>query len=302
MKILLTGATGFIGHHLIKSLPASDELIVVSRQAPHGRQAIPHPNVSLYPLDAIKDVNDIDVIINLAGEPIIGKRWSASQKQILCQSRWQTTDNLVNLIAQSTPKPRVLINASAVGIYGTNQPHAVDEATAIEPPLDFAQEICRTWEQKALAAQSSLTRVSLIRIGIVLGDGGALAKMKLPFSLGLGGKIADGHQGMSWVHIDDLVALLQHCIHDPHYHGLYNATAPNPVSNREFTQALGQQLQRPTCLPMPAFMLNVLLGESAMLLTQGQWVLPKRAIAQGFHFKFPDLAAALQDIYPQSRP
>ncbi|MGL4474095.1 MAG: TIGR01777 family oxidoreductase [Shewanella sp.] len=307
MKILITGASGFIGRHWLNALADEHDLVIVSRQDANNIKGLPLGRINIVKLEALTHLNDFDVILNLAGEPIIDKRWTAAQKEKICYSRWHITDTLVKLLSISTPKPRVFISASAIGVYGTWNTKPQDETTPIRGiseqnprQVDFAQQVCSTWEKKAFAAQSELTRVCIIRIGIVLGHGGALAKMKLPFTLGLGGKIASGKQGMSWIHIDDLTALMLRCLQDPDFSGIYNGTAPNPVSNNDFTQALGKQLQRPTLFAVPALVLNALFGESASLLTQGQYILPTRAINQGFQFNYPTMATALAQIYSKN--
>ncbi|MGL5392812.1 MAG: TIGR01777 family oxidoreductase, partial [Shewanella sp.] len=243
----------------------------------------------------IDDLNHIDAIVNLAGEPIVAKRWSKQQKQLICDSRWNITARLSQLISQSDNPPKVMVSASAIGFYGRQGELLLDEDAP--PHREFSHEICQTWEQLALKAASDNTRVCIIRIGIVLGKGGgALGKMLPPFKLGLGGPIGHGRQGMSWIHVEDLLSLIDFLLTHNTCQGIFNATAPNPVSNADFSQCLGKALHRPACIPTPALLLRLAMGEMADLLTEGQFVIPKRALEAGFGFKFPHLPAALADV------
>ncbi|MGI2260347.1 TIGR01777 family oxidoreductase [Shewanella sp. GXUN23E] len=296
MNILITGATGFIGQALVSRLAGQHNLLLLTRDPLKAARLLPDPNCRFIDnLDSLSTLNDTDAIINLAGEPIIGKRWNPQQKQRLCHSRWDITETLAALIRRSETPPQVFISASAVGFYGTWNTESLTESST--PKADFAHAICARWESLALGAASEHTRVCIARIGIVLGkQGGALAKMLPAFKLGLGGPIGHGQQGMSWIHLDDLLSLLEFMLNSPTAKGIYNAVAPNPVSNREFAITLGKALHRPAVLPAPAWMLSVLLGEQAMLLTQGQYVLPTRAIEAGFNFRYPQLSQALAAI------
>ncbi|MCF1427276.1 MAG: TIGR01777 family oxidoreductase [Shewanella sp.] len=296
MNILITGATGFIGQALVSRLAPEHTLLILTRNPQKAARVLRHPHCSFTDnLDSLSDLNGIDAVINLAGEPIVGKRWSPAQKQRLCHSRWDITQQLAELIRQSDIPPPVFISASAVGFYGIRNTEALTESSIPNP--DFAHEICAKWEALALSAANEHTRVCIPRIGIVLGSqGGALAKMLPAFKLGLGGPISDGKQGMSWIHLEDLLSLLEFMLKSPTVAGIYNAVAPGPVSNREFTQTLGQALHRPAIVPAPAWVLNSLLGEQAMLLTKGQYVMPERALAAGFNFRYPRLSEALAAI------
>ncbi|MGL4612348.1 MAG: TIGR01777 family oxidoreductase [Shewanella sp.] len=297
MKILITGASGFIGSQLVARLAPEHQLTILSRHPQASRQLLGTEHQYLASLNEIDDLNHIDAIVNLAGEPIVAKRWSKQQKQVICDSRWNITARLSQLISQSQHPPRVLVSASAIGFYGRQGEQRLDEDAT--PHVEFSHEICHTWEQLALAAASTNTRVCIIRIGIVLGQGGALAKMLPPFKLGLGGPIGHGRQGMSWIHVEDLLGLIDFLLRHDTCQGIFNATAPNPVSNAEFSQALGKALHRPACLPMPALLLRLAMGEMSELLTEGQFVIPKRALAAGFNFKYPQLQAALTQVVAQ---
>ncbi|QUN07147.1 TIGR01777 family oxidoreductase [Shewanella yunxiaonensis] len=296
MKILITGATGLVGTALVANLETEHQLVIVSRNPLVARQKLGIHHEYLPSLDGLTDLNGIDAVINLAGEPIVGKRWSEMQKQVICRSRWDITSRLASLIKASTTPPSCFISGSAIGYYGGQDETLLDEdATPVE---EFSHYICAEWERRALIAQSSNTRVCIIRTGVVLAaNGGALAKMLPAFRLGLGGPIANGRQGMSWIHLSDLVELILFLLSHKQAHGIYNATAPYPVSNAEFARSLGKVLQRPAILPAPAFMLKLLFGEMAELLIEGQYVIPSKAMNEGFRFQFPKLEQALADLF-----
>ncbi|MCL1075055.1 TIGR01777 family oxidoreductase [Shewanella dokdonensis] len=296
MKILITGATGLVGTALVASLEPEHQLLIISRNPLLARQKLGLHHEYLPSLDGLQDLNGIDAVINLAGEPIVGKRWSELQKQRICRSRWDITSRLSSLIKASSQPPRCFISGSAIGYYGSQDDTLLDEDAT--PQEEFSHYICAEWERRALVAQSSATRVCIVRTGIVLAaKGGALAKMLPAFRVGLGGPIADGQQGMSWIHLVDLIELLLFLLNHPQTQGIYNATAPYPVSNAEFARALGRALQRPAVLPVPAFVLKLLFGEMAELLIKGQYVIPTKAMNEGFHFQFPKLEQALADLF-----
>jgi len=250
------------------------------------------------PLAAFEDLSSehqFDAVINLAGEPVAAKRWTEKRKQQLLDSRLETSQNLMDAIARMAKPPDCLINASAVGFYGDQGNNNVDEATL--PVDDFGHQLCAQWEQKACQAESLGMRVCIIRIGLVVGrDGGFLGKMLPVFKLGLGGPFGDGQQWMSWVHRDDLVRLIEWLLDHKRCQGIYNATAPNPVSNENFTKTLAALLRRPALLPMPAKMAQLLFGEMAQLFLTGQRVVPRRITETGFEFHYSDLKAALAEV------
>lgn len=296
MNILITGASGFIGQQLVKHLADQHELFLLTRNPANSRQQLGGQYQYFTSLDELDDLNHIDVVINLAGESIVARRWSKKQKQRICNSRWNITARLSQLILQSKNPPQVMISGSAVGFYGRQGDKLIDENAAAH--IEFSHEICQEWERLALNA-SMKTRVCIIRIGIVLGHGGALAKMLPPFKLGLGGPIGSGLQGMSWIHIQDIVALISFLMHHPECQGIFNATAPYPVSNGEFAKTLGKVLHRPTLLTTPSLILRLVMGEMSELLTEGQFVIPKHALEAGFKFNFEQLEPALKDVlYP----
>jgi len=246
-------------------------------------------------LEDLSSEHQFDAVINLAGEPIAAKRWTAKRKQQLLDSRLKTTQNLMDAIARMAKPPDCLINASAVGFYGDQQDCDEDETTL--PADDFAHQLCAQWEQKACQAESLGVRVCIIRIGLVVGRGGGfLAKMLPVFKLGLGGPFGDGQQWMSWVHRDDLVRLIGWLLDHERCQGIYNATAPCPVTNENFTKMLTALLRRPALLPMPAKVAQLVFGEMAQLFLTGQRALPRRITEEGFEFHYPDLKTALAEV------
>lgn len=294
MNILITGASGFIGSKLVNLLAGEHQLTILSRHPSTTRQSLGANHQYLTSLNDIDDLNHFDAVVNLAGEPIVAKRWSKRQKQVICTSRWNITARLSQLIKQSTNPPKVMVSGSAIGFYGRQGKQPLDETS--QPHIEFSHEICSTWEQLAQDAASDKTRVCIIRIGIVLGQGGALAKMLPPFKLGLGGPIGHGRQGMSWIHIDDVTALIDFLLNQENCQGIFNATAPHPVSNGEFAKTLGKVLNRPALLTTPPLALRLAMGEMSELLTEGQFVIPKRALEAGYIFKYSELEAALTSI------
>jgi hypothetical protein len=298
MRILITGGTGFIGAHLCgQLLEAGHQLVVFSRRPEQVESLCGQAVEAIGSLDEITPQSEFDAVINLAGEPIADKRWSARRKQLLMESRLETTRKLVQAVAAMHRPPSCLINASAVGFYGDQGDRPVDESTP--PHEEFSHELCRLWEQAANKAAEYGVRVCIVRIGLVVGPGGGFVSRMLPaFKLGLGGPLGNGRQWMSWVHRSDLVRLFEWLLTHDQARGVYNGTAPNPVTNREFTRTLAKVLHRPACLPMPAFAAKALFGEMSRLLLTGQRVYPKRVTDAGFEFNYPQLQAALESVLP----
>ncbi|MEW6983151.1 TIGR01777 family oxidoreductase [Colwelliaceae bacterium 6471] len=297
MKYLITGGTGLIGTKLIAELRKKDdiEIAVLTRNSDLARIKLGNDINYINKLTQ-ESVDNQDVIINLAGEPIADKRWSAAQKEKICHSRWSITDELVKLISTAIHPPKVLISGSAIGIYGRQNNHPIDESF-VHYHEEFSHRICKRWEKIALAAQSQDTRVAILRTGIVLDKyGGALAKMLPPFKLGLGGKIADGTQRMSWIHIDDMVAAIIYIIEQQSIDGVVNMTAPTPVSNLEFSKTLSKVLSRPCLFTTPQWMLKLIFGEMSDLLVYGQNVHPKKLLEHGFNFKYSYINDALNQL------
>ncbi|AZQ85864.1 TIGR01777 family protein [Colwellia sp. Arc7-635] len=298
MNILITGGSGLIGQALIKRLQA-DRIIVLTRNPEKSANVLPNNIEVTSSLDEV-DFNNLDVVVNLAGEAIVDKRWSSTQKNIICQSRWQITQNLVDKIHAATTPPHSFISGSAIGFYGRQGASAIDEAHQ-DIHDEFSHQVCQKWEAIAQQANSDKTRVCLIRTGIVLAsNGGALSKMLPAFKFGLGGPIANGQQFMSWIHIDDMVAVLLAAIEQPALSGVINATAPTPVSNQGFSETLSTVLSRPCMFRVPAFVLRILLGESADLILYGQNVLPRKLLDNHFKFQYPSLQKALTQLLLKS--
>lgn len=296
MKILITGGTGFIGSALTRSLIVQGWEVTVLSRNPDSVEKICGTGVK--PLNHLNQLNPEDsfqVIINLAGAPIFAARWSDARKQIIRDSRISLTQQLVECMARMTVKPELLISGSAIGYYGDQGDVVLTEQSAARE--EFSQKLCADWESEAKKAAQFGVRVCLIRTGLVLAEGGGLLqRMLLPFRLGLGGRLGDGQQWMSWIHRQDWIAIAQTMIADTSMQGAYNATAPNPVTNSEFTRMLAQCLKRPALFPVPAWLLKILLGEMSGLVLGSQRVIPERLLVQGFKFQYPDLSSALNQV------
>lgn len=294
MNILVTGGTGFIGKALLPHL-THERITVLSRNPPRAYQQLGHHIKVIDTLDALPNLDDFDAVINLAGEPIINKRWTERQKQEICQSRWTITRQLVDKIKAGEHPPQILISGSAVGFYGDQQSRSFDESLEVNHQ-DFAHRVCRQWEEEAQAAQSEHTRVCLLRTGIVLArHDGALARMLPAYQLGFGGPIGSGQQYFPWIHLQDMVKGILFLLKHDEASGTYNFTAPYPVTNQEFSRTLAKVLHRPHFFKTPAWLLKLGLGEAATLLLDSQRALPKRLQEQGFHFCFPKLEHALEE-------
>lgn len=242
------------------------------------------------------DFNQIDAVVNLAGEPIADGRWTEKRKQLICHSRWQITEQLVSLIQQANTPPHTLISGSAIGFYGRQSADSIDESYQSYYP-EFSHDICARWENLANRARSAKTRVCIVRIGIVLAShGGALKKMLPPFKLGLGGVIGHGEQYMSWIHQDDLIQAFDFLLQHREAEGVFNGTAPMPVPNHQWTKLLAQRLGRPAIFPMPTLIAKLLFGEMSDLLLYGQNVYPQRLLDAGFKFKYTQCRAALEAL------
>ena len=296
MKAVVTGATGFVGRELLKQL---DEPIVLSRNAAKAKATLGsgvrvfewNPLAEPAPAEAFAGA---DAVFHLAGEPVAEGRWTPAKKKLLMASRTTGTANLVRgLEAAGNPRPPVLVSASAIGYYGSRGDETLTESAA--PANDFLAQICIGWEREAAAAERLGMRVAMARIGIVLGRGGALQKMLLPFKLGLGGRLGAGKQWMSWVHVDDIVGMFLHAATHADVRGPYNAVGPTPVTNTDFTKALGRVLHRPTLFPAPPFALRVALGEFAEVLLGSQRCIPTVMQNTGYRFRFDTVDKALAD-------
>jgi len=300
MKLLITGGTGFIGRRLCRSLVERGHTLTVLARDPARAAGILDESIELITdLDRLDGSRRFDAIINLSGEPIFGGRWTDRRKRILLDSRVGVTAKLVDFVGRSEQKPELLISGSAVGYYGDQGGQLLDEEAAGRD--EFSHRLCREWEEEAAKVRRYGVRLCLLRTGLVLGKGGGfLQPMLLPFRLGLGGRIGSGEQWMSWVHMDDYLAMIHRLLEDDTLEGAFNATAPNPVTNREFTETLARVLHRPALLPVPAWFLRMALGEMSRLLLGGQRVIPARFRQAGFAFRYPDLEPALREAVTRS--
>ena len=296
MNILISGGTGFIGRALVNSLLNDDHKVTVLSRTPDAVTNIIGYEVStLSNLDQLPTEHSFQVIINLAGAAIFDSYWSDARKQVIRDSRIKLTEQLVAYIERAAVKPELLISGSAIGYYGDQGNNKLNEASTVH--YDFSQRLCADWENAALRAEQFGVRVCLIRTGLVLAhDGGLLQRMQRPFNLGLGGILGNGQQWMSWIHRSDWIAIAKLMISNASMQGAYNATAPHPVTNSEFTKILAQHLHRPALLPVPAWLLKLLLGERSDLILASQRVLPERLLAEGYSFKYPKLLSALTEI------
>jgi len=294
MNITLTGASGFIGGALIARLKGDGHQIHLL-----GRSAPKDASIKSSKWDAMGNqpperqaIASADAIIHLAGEPV-AQRWTPDIKRRIRLSRVNGTRRLVDAIEAAVErKPKTLIAASAIGFYGNRGDEIVNETS--KPGKGFLPEVCGGWESAAQSASNYGLRVVLLRIGIVLGrNGGALAQMLPIFRMGAGGRIGNGRQWMSWIHLDDLIGILMLALNDDKLSGPINGTAPKPVTNALFTHTLGEVIHRPAVLPVPEFGLRMLYGEMAQVLTEGQRVMPEAALRAGYQFLYPDLRSAL---------
>lgn len=282
MKIAISGSNGFIGKQITSYFHSKGNDV----------RSILRINESTHAKEIEKQLKGVDVVINLAGAPIVG-RWTPSYKKTLFDSRIVTTCKIVEAISLMDKKPELLISASAVGIYSSvgNQTES-----NYQKADDFLGEICSAWEMEAKKAVP-FSRVAITRFGIVLGkDGGALERMLPLFRMGLGGKIASGKQGFSWIHVYDVIQAIAFIIENQMLSGEFNLTAPKVIDNTIFTKVLAETLGKPAIFPVPSFALRLLFGEGAIAVTGGQFALPERLINEGFQFTFPDVKSALEDI------
>jgi uncharacterized protein (TIGR01777 family) len=312
MKVVVTGATGYIGKPLVEALLASGASVTaLSRSAERARAALPKATVVEADLQEpgpwTATLAGADAVVHLASELIAGKRWDARQKQIIRDSRTETTAQIVDAIEAlpAAERPRVLVSASGADYYGFAARDAPgsfggddDDVVETAPPGDsFLARVCRDWEAEAARAEPLGVRVVRMRTGVVLGPGAAAVKRLTPiYKLGLGGRIGSGEQWFSWVHLDDVVAAYRAAITDPRYAGPINLVAPEPIRQKAFAKALGKALRRPTVLPTPAFAVRAVAGEVAEYLLEGRKVVPRALEKLGFSFTRPTIADALRDL------
>ncbi|AFZ52166.1 thylakoid membrane protein ThyD [Cyanobacterium aponinum] len=303
MKIAITGATGFIGEKLVSKLAIQHQIVIFTRSIEKAKSAFKASLlsnlefVSYTPKQAgewQKKIDGCDAVINLAGAPI-AERWTTDYKREILESRQLGTRMIVEAISQGENKPKVLINASAIGYYGTSE---TETYTEISPAgNDFLAEVCQSWENEAQKVTSEGVRLVIFRLGIVLGNGGALAKMIPPFKIFAGGPIGSGKQWFSWVHIDDVVNMIENALTSDNIEGTFNATAPYPVTMNQLCETLGNVLKRPSWLPVPSIALELLLGDGAKVVLEGQKVLPQKTQeVMNYDFQYSNLKSALEDI------
>jgi uncharacterized protein (TIGR01777 family) len=291
MNVLVAGGTGFIGRPLVAALVERGDVVTVVSRDPAGARTTGPKQAShrgwLPELDAY------DAVVNLAGANIFGRRWSASYRRLIRESRVQSTRRIVDAILAAKDPPRVLVNGSAVGYYGDRGSELLPDTAT--PGTDTMAQVCRAWEEEAGRCP---VRTVLLRTGVVLGrDGGALRRMQTPFRLGLGGPIGFGLRYFPWIHRDDLVGLILFAIDHEDVRGALNGVAPGPVRNAAFTRALGRALHRPTLFPVPPLALRLAFGQVAQVLTASQRCIPEAALRHGYVFRHPDIDGALSRIY-----
>jgi hypothetical protein len=298
VRIVLAGATGFLGRPLVTRLLAAGHTAIVLTRRPRGSPGFTEvawsPDGTAGPWAGA--LHDADAVVNLAGESIAARRWTDARKAVISESRLLPTRSLAAAIAKASPRSRVLLSASGVGYYG---PHGAEEITEATPPgTDFLGRLCVQWEGAAGEARSARTRVVTVRTGLVLArNGGALAPMLRPFRLGVGGPFGNGRQYWPWIHRDDWTRLVEFVLAQPGLEGPLNFTAPEPVTNEVFSRTLAQTLRRPCLFRVPAFALRLAMGELADgLLLSGQRAVPARAQSAGFRFQHENLEAALRAI------
>ncbi|THE12848.1 TIGR01777 family protein [Bacillus timonensis] len=300
MKIAIAGGTGFVGKKLTDYLlEQSHEVLILTRNA---AKTSDHPRlhfVEWFKANSAPEIElqEVDAVINLAGESLNSGRWSEARKRRILESRVTATKEIVRILSSLPKKPKVLLNASAVGIYGTSESETFTEETT-QIGNDFLANTVSAWEQKANEASHLGVRTCFLRLGVVLGaGGGALTRMVLPYQFFIGGTIGSGKQWLSWIHIDDVVKGIDFLLQHETVSGPVNFTAPNPVRMKEFGQTAGSVLHRPHWLPVPGFALQLLLGEMSILVLEGQNVLPKKLVENGFSFTFDTVEKALTDIF-----
>ncbi len=305
MKVVVAGGTGFVGVKLIEKLHflGNYEITLLARNPQRANRQFPKiyfPKIEVVGYTPFasgewtKSLIGAEAVINLAGTPIFGEPWTPKRKQEILQSRQISTRVLVEAVRLLANKPKVFINGSAIGFYGVDLAKTFDEYSFAGN--DFLAGVCKAWEAETEPLSSAKIRTVKLRTGIVLGRGGVLDRILPIFKLGLGGKLGSGRQWFSWIHIEDLIGLILFAISNTQIENALNGTAPQPVTNSEFTKALAKVLDRPAFIPAPAASLQLLYGESATLILDGQKVLPVKSERSGFKFQYPEIASALTQI------
>ena len=300
MKIVIAGGNGFVGNALTEELIKNHhEVYILTRHAhtapqKQGVKYIQWLNNGDQPE---KQLKNIDVFINLAGESLNSGRWTANRKKRLLDSRLASTKEMVRIITSADKKPLLFLNASAIGYYGTSHKETFTEHT-IKHPSDFLSNVTNEWEKAAKELENKHIRTIYMRFGVIIGkNGGALHRMALPYKLFAGGTIGSGEQILSWIHMNDVIQGILFCINNESIEGAVNFTAPEPLKMKEFGKTIGQVMKKPHWLPVPSFALKILLGEMSILVLEGQRVLPEKLCEHGFEFTFPTFEAALRDIF-----
>ncbi len=301
MKLAVTGATGLVGGALCQNLiQAGHQVVALARNPEKAREKLPTVEVVAWDATSghppIEALEGLDAVVHLAGEPVAAGRWTSQRKRMIRESRVAGTRNLVEGLSHCQNPPKVLVSASAIGYYGTQGDGLLEETN--HPGNDFLAELCQQWESEAKRATDSGVRVVLVRSGLILArEGGALPRMLPPFKMCVGGPLASGTQWMSWIHIKDELEAIRYAIEHDEIEGPLNLTAPNPVTNEEFSRILARVLRRPAFFRVPGFVLRLLLGEMAeTLLLKGQRVLPKKLEQSGYQFSFSNLSRAFEDL------
>jgi uncharacterized protein (TIGR01777 family) len=297
MRVAVTGGTGFVGSALVqKLLDREDEVWIITRSEGHAR--INHPKLHVVTWEESvgrpQSLEGIEAIVNLAGESI-DQRWTDGAKDRILDSRLQAAGRIAYVVDSLREKPKVVVNASGISIYGTSETDTYDENSP-KRIVDFLSSVVEKWEEAADQIKET-PRLVKLRVGLVIGnEGGAFAKMAMPYRFYAGGRIGSGRQWIPWIHIEDMVRLILFCIDNPDISGPVNAASPNPVTNDQFGRALGKAMGKPHWFPVPAFLLKLIFGELATLLLEGQRALPKAALDAGFQYRYPTIDTAMQDL------
>lgn len=296
MRILITGGTGLIGRALCSHWANQGHELIVWSRTPQQVPALCCGARGIASLQELEGAVALDAVVNLAGAPIADRPWTVARRKLLWSSRVDLTHRLVEWLGQQAQKPKVLLSGSAVGWYGDGGEQILNESSS-PGQADFGSQLCVAWEQAAERAGQYGMRVVLLRTAPVLApSGGMLGRLRLPFSMGLGGRLGTGRQWMPWIHLDDQVSLIDYLLQQEQCSGAFNACAPGQVRNADFTQVLARALHRPAILPVPAWALRLALGEMSVLLLGGQRTVPQRALEAGFRFRYPDLEQALSNL------
>lgn len=297
---MITGGTGFVGKRLIRKLEnKGHQFVILTRSVNKAQVSFSNKDHTLISWDGSSSIpkeafNGVQAAINLVGENISNKRWSEKQKEKIKNSRTKATQALVDGLNQHAPECKVLVSASAVGIYPINREQSLDE----ESPngKGFLPEVCKAWEDETKSIRDDI-RVVITRIGVVLGkEGGAVSKLYPIFKLGGGGPVGSGKQMMSWIHVDDLVSLIEKSLENQEFKGVYNAVSPKVVSNKEFSKSLAKALSRPCLFPVPPFMLKLLMGEMSTIVLDSQNISSQKLVNQGFEFQYKNIDDAMKEI------